>query len=194
MLREISWLEHTFGTRHSLLPTDRLALLKQVHSARVLRASSPGIIGEGDALITDSPGLMIAVRTADCIPILMADRRRKIVAAVHAGWRGTVSRVAVAALGEMGSKPEDVVIVIGPGIGVCCYEVGSEVARHFGSAERRNIDLAAANRQQLIAEGVPAANITDLRECTKCLPERYHSFRRDGAAAGRMISAIGIRP
>ena len=141
-------------------------------------------------------------RTADCVPLLLADPVRHLVAAVHAGWRGTaagISRKTVETLcGEWGSNPADLQAVIGPCIGSCCFEVGEEVASQFPghldrSAPRPHVDLVAANRQQLIAAGVPRAMIESLDFCTVCDPDRFHSFRRDGGP-GRMIAAIRIRP
>ena len=108
------WLEHWFGTRNSPnLPNEpKLATLRQIHSNVCLNADGQnGRIGEGDALVTITPGQLVAVRTADCLPILIADERLHAVAAVHAGWRGTVAGVAVEAVREMGrrfgSRPED---------------------------------------------------------------------------------------
>ena len=122
------------------------------------------MLGEGDALLEDQPGSVVAVKTADCIPILLVDERRRAVAAVHAGWRGTAARIAadaVAAMGErFGTRPEDLHAAIGPGIGACCYEVGPEVAAQFGGQGRGHIDLTAANRRQLEEAGVtPRASL-----------------------------------
>lgn len=117
----------------------RVVTLRQIHSDAALRADRlPASASEppaGDALFTRAPGLLLAVQTADCIPILLADARQRAVAAVHAGWRGTLRRIAEKTLGRMrmefGTRPEDVIAALGPGIGRCCYEVGPEVAREF---------------------------------------------------------------
>jgi polyphenol oxidase len=117
----------------------RVVALRQIHSdishsidkskARARRAP------EGDAMFTREPGILLTVQTADCIPILLADTKRRAVAAVHSGWRGTLGRVALKTLGRMrmefGTRPEDVIVALGPGIGRCCYEVGSDVVREF---------------------------------------------------------------
>ena len=118
-----------------------LVTIEQIHSDVVHRITSatPGIptLARGDALITDLPGVLLAVQTADCVPILLADRKRHAVAAIHSGWRGTLLRIAAKALGRMqmefGTSPENVIAAIGPSIGRCCYEVGSEVAAAFHS-------------------------------------------------------------
>ena len=118
-----------------------LVALEQVHSDAVHRITSaaPAIPkpAKGDALLTSVPGILLAVQTADCAPILLADRKRRAVAAIHSGWRGTLLRIAAKALGRMrmefGTSPQDVVAAIGPSIGRCCYEVGSEVAAAFHS-------------------------------------------------------------
>jgi hypothetical protein len=117
----------------------RAVTLRQIHSDAVHRvdSSNAGAKGEpqGDALFTRDPGILLVVQTADCIPILLADTKRRAIAAIHAGWRGTLRRIAAKALGRMqmefGTRPEDVVAALGPGIGRCCYEVGSDVARDF---------------------------------------------------------------
>jgi YfiH family protein len=156
-----------------------------------------GLLGEGDALIEDQPGSVVAVKTADCIPVLLVDERRRAVAAVHAGWRGTAAGIAVGAVAAMGrgfgTKAEDLHAAIGPGIGKCCYEVGAEVAERFGGQGRGHIDLAAANRRQLEESGVTPQRIYASNLCTMCRSEEFDSFRRDQAAAGRMYSFAGIR-
>jgi len=199
-LEALDWLVHGFGTRQADVPAmfAKLASLKQIHSAACVAAEGRcGELGPGDALLEDAPGSVVAVKTADCIPILLADDRRRAVAAVHAGWRGTVARIAVRALEAMrarfGTEPADVHAAIGPGIGKCCYEVGPEVAGQFGERGRAHIDLAQANRLQLAAAGVPPERFYVANLCTKCLAAEFHSYRRDGEAAGRLYAFAGIR-
>jgi hypothetical protein len=196
----LTWLVHGFGTRLSDIPSlfSRLATLKQIHSSECVPAAGrSGILGEGDALLDDTPGSVVAVKTADCIPILLADERRRAVAAVHAGWRGTVAQIVRRAVDGMrdrfGTDPSNLHAAIGPGIGKCCYEVGPEVAAHFGERERAHIDLSAANREQLIAGGVAPARIYLANLCTMCNVADFHSFRRDKEAAGRLHSFVGVR-
>lgn len=128
-------------------PETRLVTLRQIHSSALVLAGSAS--GEkpckGDGLMTSEPGVLIGVQTADCIPVLVADRKRKAVAAFHAGWRGTVKRIVEAGIGRMrlefGSRPEDLVAAIGPGIGPCCYAVGDEVRSEFESQFSYAADL-----------------------------------------------------
>ncbi len=173
-----------------------MATLKQIHSNRCLIAAGAECAGNGDALITSIPKLPVSIRTADCLPILLADPRHRAVAAIHAGWRGSAARICVETLARMkeafGTATADVFAAIGPGIGACCYEVGEEVARQLGRDTAGKIDLANANRTQLIEAGVPDAQIDLLDLCTFCNPELFHSFRRDKERAGRMVSYIAI--
>jgi len=199
-LDELAWLLHGFGTRLADIPARfaHLATVKQVHSSSCVAAGGrAGMLGEGDALLEDRPGSVVAVRTADCIPILLVDERRRAVAAVHAGWRGTAARIAreaVAAMGRnFGTRAEDLHAAIGPGIGKCCYEVGAEVAAQFGGQGRGYIDLTSENRRQLEEAGVTGRRIYASNLCTMCRAGEFHSFRRDQNAAGRMFSFAGIR-
>jgi hypothetical protein len=199
-LDALPWLIHGFGTRQSDIPGRfaNLATVKQIHSAICVAAEGRcGVLGEGDALLEDQPGSAIAIKTADCIPILLVDQRHRAVAAVHAGWRGTVARIAARAVEAMrqrfGAEPRDLHAAIGPGIGKCCYEVGAEVAAEFGERGRTHISLPDANRSQLLEAGVTPERIYASNLCTMCLAEEFHSFRRDGEAAGRLYSFAGIR-
>lgn len=193
----ISGIEHGFGMRDSSVPAD-LAVLKQIHSDVVLTATHSGPCGAGDALITNLPGLGVSIRTADCYPVMLVDQRNRAVAAVHAGWRGTAARIVQKTLANMqkmyGTEPGDVRAAIGPGIGVCCYEVGPEVARQFGHAVevQTHLDLVFENRKQLEDAGVPAGKIEALGMCTFCDAKRFFSYRREREQAGRLTSFIRI--
>jgi YfiH family protein len=122
-------------------PTTPLVSLRQIHSSLLVHATAVDATREmpwkADGLMTDEPGILLGIQTADCIPVLVADRKRRVVAAFHAGWRGTVKRIVEAGVGRMrlefGSKPENLVAAIGPGIGACCYSVGEEVLSEFES-------------------------------------------------------------
>lgn len=193
---DLDWLTHGFGLRESTLPAG-VRLLKQIHSANVFDAARCGPGEEGDALISREAGVIVGVKTADCVPVLLADPKTQTVAAIHAGWRGTVENVVVRAVEalarEWGARPADIRAAIGPSIGPCCYEVGPEVAVRFeaGCNSRKHIDLPDRNEKQLRATGVNKIWRAD--ECTFCQADRFFSFRREGAAAGRMISFIGRR-
>lgn len=206
-LERLSWLDHGFGTRLSAAwpDTSELATLRQIHSNRVLIAGRSGDIGEGDSMILNAPGVTLAIRTADCLPILMADPRNRAVAAVHAGWRGTVLEIVPATLQAMtsqfGTRTEDLVIAIGPGIGACCYEVGPEVAAQFARffpergdlSGKTNVDLAETIGRQLRRNDGSPRQIDPSGLCTSCGADLFHSYRRQGEAAGRMQTCIRIR-
>jgi polyphenol oxidase len=196
ILSQLAWIDHGFGTRLAPLSQEGMASLKQIHSAVALVANQPGCAGDGDALLTNSPGLRLSVRTADCYPILLADTKNRAVVAVHAGWRGAADEIVAKTIAKMriqfGTSPADIIAAIGPGIGVCCYEVGAEVAQLFGLEGAGRVDLAAADRCQLIDAGVEEQHIDVVGGCTSCDAARFYSFRREKEQAGRMISYIGL--
>jgi len=187
-------------------------LIRQVHRAEgvIVRRSRSGgwSAPEADVIVSEDPSVAVGARVADCAPILIGDSRRGVVAAVHAGWRGTVQRAAhagVRALSDaFGSAPTDLVAAIGPCLGVCCGEVGPEVADAFrqaghtgldrwftpGSGDRLQLDLAAANQDQLVAAGIPDDRVHVAGLCTRSHPDVFHSYRAAGANAGRMVGAI----
>jgi YfiH family protein len=188
------------------LAADGLPIVRatQVHGNRaVIVRESPGQdevldAGECDILATALPAVALVVQTADCVPVLLAGPGA--VAVAHAGWRGSAKNTAGAAVEEitgLGVAARDLHAWLGPSIGSCCYEIGGEVAAQFaGEFARRScagrfvLDLPAVNRAQLEAAGIPAENISAHPACTRCGGEKFASYRRDGAAAGRMIALI----
>ena len=203
-LQDLDWIEHGFGTRCSSEWPEAagLASVRQIHSDNVLVANSAGCLGEGDALVTNRPGITLAVRTADCLPILIADPGNRAVAAVHAGWRGILQDIATKTIQSMhdqfGSRPEDLIVAIGPGIGVCCFEVGPEVFAQFHPEQgavtgKAKVDLAETVSRQLRRNGITTGHLAAAGLCTRCRPDLFDSYRRDREAAGRMVSAIRIR-
>ena len=191
------WLVYGFGTRESS-PPGQVATLHQIHSDIVVAADGrTGCLGDGDALLSQTPGRLVAVKTADCLPILLVDPVHRAVAAVHAGWRGTVRqicrRTADVMCHHFGTQAGDLYAAIGPGIGGCCFEVGPEVAAEFGQAGRVRINLEEVNRQQLLDAGLAADKILCARLCTVCQVEHFWSYRRQKEGAGRMLSFVGIR-
>lgn len=196
---------------------DRIRLIRQVHGAAVAAArgngGQPWSPPEADAIASDDSSVAIAVRVADCAPILLADRTGVVVAAVHAGWRGTMQRVVQTAVDRLaeqfGSPPSELVAAIGPCLGPCCGEVGPEVPAAFraaghgaesldgwfspGPSGRAHLDLWRANRDQLEACGVPATQIHVAELCTKTHAAWMHSYRAHGAGAGRMVGIIRAR-
>jgi len=203
-----------------------LFTLRQIHSATSLTVpDSPSLpefvnaegraLREADGLITSAPGILLGVQTADCVPVLVADTKNRVVAAFHAGWRGTAARIVehgiVQMAVEFGSRPEDMVAAIGPSIGACCYTVGEEVHSAFtgnfsygeslfrtDSDSGLHLDLWKANRRQLLDSGLSPSKIAVIGECTGCagLPSgrRYFSHRCERGFTGRMMNVIGIAP
>jgi YfiH family protein len=198
------------------IASTQLRQVHQVHGPRAVRASAcpPPPAGaapmlEADALVASAP-LAVAVRVADCVPILVADPSSGVVAAVHAGWRGLASGVVGAAADEMtalgGTGPRSGwLAAIGPCIGPCCFEVGADVAAAIASAvgsedviarrvgDKAFVDLRAAVRLRLDAAGFASAHVDDVPGCTKCDATQFFSYRRDGANAGRLFAAIAAR-
>jgi polyphenol oxidase len=222
-------LELSSGTHTAALAASlgalRLVQVNQVHGRAhvVVRAGQPAGSGErpeADALVSNDAGAAIAVRAADCVPVLIADRESGAVAAVHAGWRGTCAGVTGAAVSamraEFGSRPENLVAAIGPSIGVCCYEVGPSLVDAFAAAgharhlidrwftstppprgsQARNplrLDVAGANRDQLILAGVPEDHVHLSGLCTAMHLDVLTSYRAEKEQAGRLVAAIRAR-
>jgi YfiH family protein len=161
----------------------------------------------GDAVITDRKGVVIGVQGADCVPILLYDKRTHATGAAHAGWRGTAAELLKKSIGAMGSRfstsPSDIVIAIGPAIRWCCYGVGYEVIDAVKKAsgagdyfmikgEKYCLDLPTANRYQAISAGVPPENIWMSDDCTYCFPDKYYSYRFAKGPTGRQGGFIGV--
>jgi YfiH family protein len=211
-----------------------LITLRQVHSDTIRYVDAPSksqLVGDG--LITSTPGLLLAIQTADCLPIILVDSKNRAVGVFHAGWRGTLKRIIEKGVGEMrrrfGTRARDLKAAIGPGIHGCCYQVGKEVREQFESQfayaaklfreieesdpvrdkypmlfltarppghselpKKIFLDLAEANRQQLLAVGVPARSIEASPLCTSCNPELLFSYRAEKGRTGRMMAVVGI--
>jgi YfiH family protein len=209
--------------------------MRQIHSSVIHRVDEvPAQPLQGDGLITNRPGMVLAVRVADCLPVLMADPVRRAVGAFHAGWRGTLARIVEKGVGEFrrqfGSDPADMVAAIGPGIHRCCYEVSEDLRDKFGSQfayagelfeevfssdpvrrkypllfmnqrapghgeppRAAHLDLAEANRRQLLEAGVRQENIWISDLCTSCRIDLLFSHRKEKGVTGRMVGAIGIK-
>jgi YfiH family protein len=230
---------HVFSTRQLQLSPDagdamlaatlgatRVAQVTQVHGRAhiVVRAGDAPFSGaraEADVIVSNAPEAAVAVRAADCVPVLLADRVTGAVAAVHAGWRGTCARAAAAAVdalgAEFGARPGDLVAAIGPSIGVCCYEVGTQLVDDFAAAghERHliqrwfvstppprgsraqnplRLDVAGANRDQLVLAGVPENQIFVSGLCTAMHLDVLTSYRAEKERAGRLVAAIRAVP
>jgi YfiH family protein len=183
--------------------SDRLAFPVQVHGNVVKHAETHLSYAECDGLITDTPELYIGISVADCVPIFIVETQRRVVAAFHAGWRGTLSMVALRGV-EMMTKefqcnPEHMVAYIGPSAGRCCYVVGSDVAEGFPrefrieDSGRTFLDLKATNAAQLIEAGISRDAIEMSQHCTIGDTHLFHSYRRDKERSGRMMAVIGLR-
>jgi YfiH family protein len=213
-------VRHFFGTRHDPPGPDRsvraVVSVTQVHGTDVLVLDRPVADGQAfdggwDALMTDQPGVLLTVRTADCVPVLIHDPVHGIVAAVHAGWRGAVAGIVpktVAAMAtRFGSRPASLRVSIGPSAGSCCYEVDEPVlsrlrasyadwqglVQETGPGTAR-LNLRGLVRGQAQSAGVREDGIHSVSLCTICHPALFHSYRRDGTVRGTMVSGIMLVP
>ena len=223
------------SARSKPAPAWHLITLRQIHSDLIHCVDAiPNQPLTGDGIITATPGLLLSIQTADCLPVILVDPKRYVVGVFHAGWRGTVKRIVAKGVGEMqrcfGSRPRDLKAAIGPGIGGCCYEVGEEVRIKFESQfaygaslfhevkesdpvrekypllfltarapghsdlpKKIFLDLAEANRRQLLDAGVLKKNIEASPLCTHCRPELLFSYRAELGKTGRLMAVAGIR-
>ena len=174
---------------------------KQVHGDKISYITRGGLIGESDAMITDKRGIGLAVSVADCVPVLLYDPFKKIIAAVHSGWRGIQKKILLKTLNklkEYGSQVENLVAYIGPSISKNIYEVGKEVAELFDKKyldEREHklyLDVAGVNYDILINTGVKKINIQNSKLCTYAMKDIFHSYRRDGEKSGRSLVLIAM--
>lgn len=208
LLQKIPWIAHGFGTIADPRPANAVTV-KQVHGVAILEPENvPDSEPDGyDTVLTDRPGIAAAVKTADCQPILIVEPTKKIIAAVHAGWKGTLLHAVQAAIRrieEKGGRAKNLVCALGPNMAGGCFEVEKDVAADFErefpgwpiltkvSDKKWLLDVALANRLQLKEAGVPEAQIDRVDLCTHCRPDLFWSFRRDGDAAGRMVNFIEI--
>jgi hypothetical protein len=184
-------------------PAD-LAFPGQVHECTVRFAGAPGAYPSTDALVTTVPGVVLGVTVADCVPVLLADPGAGVAAAVHAGWRGMAGGILGSAVDLLveahGCSPARLCAAIGPSAGVCCYEVGEEVAVRFSPdvvvrrGGRAFLDLRTAACALLASRGLPQDRIELLGGCTICAPALYHSHRRDRDRSGRMMALVRLVP
>ncbi len=224
-------VQHFFGTRSSPFPVTpgRISLLqkthgyragtvivsvKQVHGTNVLVVNQQVREGESfeggwDALVTDQPGVMVTVRTADCVPVLLHDPVQRVVAAVHAGWRGAlagiVPKTVALLVSRFGATVERLRMAIGPSAGPCCYEVDEPVLARLreafpewrsvikpSGAEKAHLDLRGLVRRQGLTDRLQAERIVTVNVCTICHPDLFFSYRREGVVRGTMVSGIAL--
>ncbi len=190
--------------------------VKQVHGTDALVLDRPlterdRFDGGWDALVTDQPGVTVAVRTADCVPVLVYDRHRRAVAAIHAGWRGAVAGIVPRTIELMVSRfnvaEHDVRVSIGPSAGPCCYEVDEAVLAPLRSGRsdwqallrddrgtKARLDLKELVRRQLTNIGLRSEQVTAVNLCTICHGDLFYSYRREGRVNGTMLSGIALAP
>jgi YfiH family protein len=218
-LKKITFLSHGFGTliwkiqdfkKRPEWKNFRRISLRQIHS-NVVRPVEKSFkkACQGDAMITDQPHLLLIIKTADCLPVLMVDEEKRVIATVHCGWKGTskgvIQHVVRALERYYGCSPSSLFVAMGPHIGKECYEVGAEVIKSFEQAglsldsfyphpqQKRKyfFDLKKANVFQLLSLGIKKENIFSLDFCSHCRPD-FPSYRRDGKEAGRVLSFVGM--
>ncbi|MBI1806278.1 MAG: peptidoglycan editing factor PgeF [Ignavibacteria bacterium] len=190
-----------FGSMNIQL--EQLAIPRQVHGDIVRYVHEPGTYESCDGLTTDCPRVFLVVSVADCLPIVLVDPRKRAIAAVHAGWRGSESMVVLKAMRLMkdqyGTRADELLAYIGPAAGVCCYEVGPEVESRFDERYlhrtaqlKAHLDLKAFNKDLLVSSGVGKLHIEVSNLCTICNPKLLHSYRRDRINSGRMMCVVGL--
>ncbi len=189
--------------------------LKQIHGRDVVVFDEPidvdsSMTYEGDALVTTQPNVLLVVRTADCVPVLVADIERQVIGAVHAGWRGAVAGIVLETLAVLtqrhGAKKEHLRVVIGPSIGSCCFEVDDPVIRPIKerfsfwpdvlkptSSTHAKVNLKGLVFHQLLQAGISSSAIRQSDDCTQCDANRYFSYRREGRVNGTMLSGIMMK-
>lgn len=216
----IPGLIHGFSTRienriHTIAnlqgPHGEMCTLKQVHGDEIIVVSQKihrDIPVEADGMVTIESGRLLAIATADCVPVLMVAPEKRAVAALHAGWRGTLKGITAQAVGQLMDlwevQPQEVWVAIGPAIDPCCYEVGREVGEalyeKWGKAnpetwklrgEKGFLDLRGINQAQCEQAGIPREQVQVVGPCTYCDSSRFTSYRREGTQAGRQLSVIG---
>jgi YfiH family protein len=189
------------------VPSGNIYMPIQKHTDKVMVLDYDREPKIADAVVTNNRGIFIGVQAADCVPVLLFDKKKHVAGAVHAGWRGTAESIVKKTIEMMSQRfftsLSDIIVAIGPSIRWCCYEVGYEVIEAVTRASGEGdyyrtkggkycIDLASANRQQAISSGVPPEQIWLSDECTFCLPEKYYSYRFAKGPTGRQCGVIGI--
>jgi polyphenol oxidase len=199
------------------IPLAQFLVLNQVHGDGILVVGTEGSYFSSqtelnyDAIVTNRPGLAICIKTADCVPVFIVDKVHKVIAVVHAGWRGTASAISAKVIRLMreryGSLPRDILAAIGPSIGLCCYEVDNVTADAFEAQKNKEsflfpkasksnkwmVDLPEANRRQILDCGIPEANIESSGYCTMCNQDIFFSHRGSGGITGRQINFMMIK-
>lgn len=185
------------------LSEETVAFQKQIHSDIITIVDKGGNCGESDAMITVKKNLGLAISVADCVPIFIYDKSKSLISAVHSGWRGTEKKILLKTLEKLkddfNSKPENLIVYLGPSISQVNYEVGTEVAEKFNKKyliPKENkflLDVAQVNYDILVKFGVKKSNIQKSELCTFEMNEFLHSYRKGGKLSGRSIGIIALR-
>ncbi len=204
---KLSKLLHTNQTLHYIVAnqthSDHIKIIQKQESKGW--KSLEDAIEDCDALITDVKGVVLSILTADCVPVLLYDQKKNVVAAIHAGWKGTKANIVSKTVQKMievfDSNPKEILAGIAPSIGSCCYEVGEDVAGHFFTTpksftkegEKYMLNLPYLNQKQLLDAGIEESNIEMSNTCTACDVERFFSYRKEKGCSGRFMSMIGLK-
>lgn len=191
---------------------DNMTDCKQIHSdiIRIIKEKDVGITDEADAMITNIKNVPLMIYTADCVPIVLVDTNKKVIADVHAGWRGTYSQIVVKTiklmLNEFKSNLDDIVCIIGPAIGPCCYEVSEELVNKFNTIVTNKdckfyiikegkfyINLPKINSYLIEKCGIKKENIQNLNICTSCQNDKFYSYRKDNKTDKRIGTIVQIK-
>ena len=196
-------------------PHKHFIVANQTHSDNIIVINKPQeswltkredhAIEDCDALITNQKNIMLTIMTADCVPILLFDAKQKVIAVIHAGWKGTEQEITLKTVEKMrqifDSNPEDIIAGIAPSIGKCCYEVDWNVAKHFqhidnaydNKGKKQMLDLPYINKKQLLQAGIKKENIEMSNVCTACEVKEYFSYRKEKGCSGRFMTIIGLK-
>ena len=207
IIRNRSFIAKNFPFMHFIVAnqthSDNIKVIKEKNKTWLSQPEEHAI-ENCDALITNRTNIMLTILTADCVPILLFDPKQKVIAAIHAGWKGTKQQIASKTVEKMqkefNSNPEDIIAGVAPSIGRCCYEVDSNVAKYFeaidnaydNKGEKQMLDLPHINKLQLLNAGLTKENIEMSNICTACKVDDYFSYRKEGGCSGRFMSMIGL--
>ncbi|MFQ6612213.1 MAG: peptidoglycan editing factor PgeF [Fidelibacterota bacterium] len=182
------------------LNPEMIVIPRQKHTNNVRLVQEPGCLENTDGIVAVNKALVLSIQVADCIPLFLFDPVKPIIGLIHAGWRGIASEIGIKALNifiKLGSRIEDILVLMGPCIHQCCFEVNTEVAEKFPpefsypSNGKYFLDITAAMKEQLVRIGILNRHLEIADECTCCDTEHFFSYRREGERAGRMVAIFG---
>jgi len=207
IIKNRSTIAKNFPSMHFIVAnqthSDNIKIIKEKNNTW-LSDLEEHAIEDCDALITNQKNIMLTILTADCVPILLFDPKQKVIAAIHAGWKGTEQQIAPKTVKKMQKEfdcnPKDIIAGVAPSIGKCCYEVDWNVAKHFKNienaydkkGEKQMLDLPHINKLQLLQAGLIEEHIEMSNICTACNVDNYFSYRKEGGCSGRFMSMVGL--